>query len=56
MRIQHQNNKELRELLFSTYREAILMKHKCDIVTCHVAINLQRPQWSTAIRIYPVVI
>lgn len=34
----------------------MFMTREHGIVTCHVAVNLQRPQWPTAIGIYPVVI
>lgn len=56
IKIQHRRHKLQWYHLFSTHRRAMLMRHKYAIVTCHVAVNFQRPQRSTAIRIYPVVI
>lgn len=55
-RTQHRRNKYQWCYLFSTYRKAIFLKHKQGIVTCHVAVHFQRPQRSTAIGIYPVVV
>lgn len=51
-----QKKPDLSGTVHAQHREETSMKHQYGIVTCHVAVDFQRPQGSTAIRIYPVII